>query len=199
MGATRKDLASDLNKQETTPAASVVPKTPQECVLQAQTYLMAMNPAVDDPRHEFHKNILQGLSLAREELSQKENPRVTLASQVIKPTRQRESKSKVVEAVPANPSRRPRYEENPREEVDRTAARRTRRMDYEDDPNNLRSKIAQNKVDKRRREREAERRDSTESEEEEQLGLPCFTNRIRQARKPKRFKLTAETPKYDGT
>ena len=49
MGATRKDLASDLNRHGATPTASVVPKTPQECVLQAQTYLMAMNPAVDDP------------------------------------------------------------------------------------------------------------------------------------------------------
>ena len=123
-------------------------------MLQAQTYLMAMNPAADDPRHEFHKNILQGLSLAREELSQKENPRVTLASQIGKPTRQRESASKAVEAASANPSRRSRYEENPREEADRTAARRTRRMEYEDDPKNLCSKIAQNKVDKRRRERE---------------------------------------------
>ena len=82
MGATRKDFASDLNKQGATPTASVVPKTPQECVLQAQTYLMAMNPAVDDPRHEFHRDILQGLSIAREELNQKEKPRVTVASKV---------------------------------------------------------------------------------------------------------------------
>ena len=61
------------------------------------------------------------------------------------------------------------------------------------------SKIAQMKLDKRRREREAERRDLTESEEDEELGSPCFTSRIRQARKPKRFKFAMETPKYDGT
>jgi hypothetical protein len=29
--------------------------------------------------------------------------------------------------------------------------------------------------------------------------LACITSRIRQAKKPRRFKLTAETPKYDGT
>ena len=37
MGATRKDLASDLNKQEATPPASVVPKTTQESMLQCQS------------------------------------------------------------------------------------------------------------------------------------------------------------------
>ena len=92
-----------------------------------------------------------------------------------------------------------RYEENPREEADRSAARRTRRSDYEDDPKDMRSKLAQGTVDRRRQEREVERRDYTESEVEEQLDLPCFTSRIREAKKPKRFKLTAETPKYDGT
>ena len=54
-------------------------------------------------------------------------------------------------------------------------------------------------MDKRRKEREGEKLDSTESDEDELCELPCFTRRIRQARKPKRFKLTAETPKYDGT
>ena len=63
----------------------------------------------------------------------------------------------------------------------------------------MHSKLTQGRVDRRLQEREAEKWDYTESEEEEQLGLPCFTSRIRQARKPKRFKLTAETPKYDGT
>ena len=58
LGATRKDLNSGFNKQKATPMASVMTKTPQDCVLQAQTYLMAMNPAVDDPRYEFHQGIL---------------------------------------------------------------------------------------------------------------------------------------------
>ena len=63
----------------------------------------------------------------------------------------------------------------------------------------MRNKLSQNRVDKKQREREAEKYDSTESDEEAECGLPCFTLRIRQARKPRRFKLTAETPKYDGT
>ena len=61
----------------------------------------------------------------------------------------------------------------------------------------MRSKLAQGRVDRRRQ--DAERRDYPEEDEEEEVGLPCFTSRIRLARKPKRFKLTAETPKYDGT
>ena len=106
---------------------------------------------------------------------------------------------KAAEVAPENPPRRTRHEPNPYEEADRTSARRARRVEYEDDPRDMRSKIAQKKLDKRRREREAERRDLIESEEEEELRLPCFTSRIHQARKPKRFKLTAKTPKYDGT
>ena len=57
IGTTRRNLALDLNVQGTAPV-SVVPKTPQDFVLQAQTYLMAMNPSVDDPRHGFHNEIL---------------------------------------------------------------------------------------------------------------------------------------------
>ena len=193
LGATRKDLDSGFSKQKATPTASVIPKTPQECVLQAQTYLMDMNPAADDPRHEFHQGILQGLSLAREELSQKENPRVTAA----KTARQRESTGRDAEAAPVNPPRKSRYEEYKREEVDKSAARGTRRSNYEDDPKDMHSKLAQGRVDRRRQ--EAERQGYAESEEEEEVGLPCFASRIRLARKPKRFKLTAETPKYDGT
>ena len=74
IGSTRKDLASDLNTHGATPVANIVPKTPRECVLQAQTYLMAMNPTADDPRHGLHNDILQGLSLAREKLSQNDTP-----------------------------------------------------------------------------------------------------------------------------
>ena len=166
---------------------------------------MAMIPTADDPRHGLHNDILQGLSLAREELSQKETPRdavATLPSKIVKPTRHRENTGKAAEVVPTNPSPRTWYEEDPREEADRVTAKRTRRSGYEDDPKDMRSKITQNKMDKLRKEREAEKcrkYDSTESDEDELCGLPCFTRRIRQVRKPKRFKLTAETPKYDGT
>ena len=152
LGATRKDLNSGFNKQKATPTASVMPKTPQECVLQAQTYLMAMYPVADDPRHKFHQGILQGLSLAREELRQKEIPRATVASQVVKPVRQRESTGRDAEAAPLNPPRKSRYKENKKEEVDKSAARGTRRSNYEDDPKDMRSKFAQGRVDMRRQE-----------------------------------------------
>ena len=57
MDHTRRNLDPDLAKSRTTPA-SAPPKTPQDVVLQAQTYLMAMNPSADDPRHGFHDEIL---------------------------------------------------------------------------------------------------------------------------------------------
>jgi hypothetical protein len=66
MATTCKDLASDLDDHEATASASVVPKTPKDFVLQAQTYLMPMNPSKDDLRHDFHNELLQGLNLARE-------------------------------------------------------------------------------------------------------------------------------------
>ena len=137
------------------------------------------------------------MSLAREELSQKEIPRVTVASQIVKPARQREGTGRDAEATPVNPPQKSRYEENKKEEVDKLAARGTRRSNYEDDPKDMRSKLAQGRVDRRRQ--EAERQGYAESEEEEEVGLPCFTSRILLARKLKQFKLTAETPKYDGT
>ena len=65
--------------------------------------------------------------------------------------------------------------------------------------NAMRSRIARRKLEKEREEREAERRDLEEPEEQEELRSPYFSSKIRRARKPKRFKLTAETPKYDGT
>ena len=63
----------------------------------------------------------------------------------------------------------------------------------------MRSRIARRKLKKEREEREAKGRDPEELEEEEELGLPCFSSRIRQGRNPKRFKFAMETPKYDGT
>ena len=141
MATTRKNLASDLNDQGAA-IVSVSPKTPQDFMLQAQTYLMAMNPSVDEPRHDFHYELLQGLDLAREQLSRKEAPRVTVASKIVQPTRQKENTGKAVEIAPANPSQRIRHKLNPREEADRTSARRARRSEYEDDPRDMRSKIA---------------------------------------------------------
>jgi hypothetical protein len=58
----------------------------------------------------------------------------------------------------------------------------------------MRSRIARRKLEKEREEREAERHDPEELEEEEELRSPCFSSRIRRARKPKRFKFTTETP-----
>ena len=78
MGATRKDLAPGFDTHGTPPVISTIPKTPQECLLQAQTYLMSMNPTTGDPRLGLHNDILQGLSIAREELSQRKTPRVAV-------------------------------------------------------------------------------------------------------------------------
>ena len=120
---------------------------------------------------------------------------VTIASQVVKPARQRNTTGRDVEAVPLNTPRKPRYDEDRKKDTDRSPARRTRRSNYEDDPKDARSTITQNKIDRRRQ--EAEKQDRAEEDEEEEVGLPCFTSKIRLARKPRRFKLTAETPKYD--
>src|SRR5664279_583001 len=62
----------------------------------------------------------------------------------------------------------------------------------------VRSIITQSKVDKSRARRES-RESSYSNEEDEDCGAPCFSREIRETRMPKIFKLTSETPKYDGT
>ena len=92
-------------------------------MLQAQTYLMAMNPSADDPRHGFHNEILQGLDLAREQLSQKEAPRVTVASKIVHPTRHREGTDGKTEAIPDNPPWRTLYKSSSYKETNRAPER----------------------------------------------------------------------------
>ena len=117
----------------------------------------------------------------------------------MRPERRKEGTTGKTEAVPDSPTRRTRYEPSACKEIDRAPERRAQRSGYEDDPNDMRSRIARRKLEKEREEREAERRDPEELKEEEELGSPCFSSRIRRARKPKRFKFAMETPKYDGT
>ena len=87
---------------------------------------------------------------------------------------------------------------------------------HEEDPEDLRNRLAQNRVDHRCQER-VERaegtmqqhvsrsrtnysaRSSPETDEDEFNGRLCFTREIRETRGPKKFKLMAETPKYDGS
>jgi hypothetical protein len=123
MDHTRRNLEPELANSGAAPA-SAPPKTPQDFVLQAQTYLMAMNPSADDPRHEFHNGILQGLNLAREQLSQKEAPRVTVASKIVRPERRREDTGRKPEPVPDSPPRRTWYEPSSYKETDRAPERR---------------------------------------------------------------------------
>src|SRR5664279_4111160 len=66
------------------------------------------------------------------------------------------------------------------------------------EPHDVRSIITQSKVDKSRARRES-RESSYSNEEDEDCGAPCFSREIRETRMPKNFKLTSETPKYDGT
>ena len=144
MDYTQRNLELELANSGAAPA-SAPPKTPQDFVLQAQTYLMAMNPSTDDPRHEFQNEILQGLNLAREQLSQKEAPRVTVASKIVRPERRREDTSRKLEAAPYSPPRRTRYEPPSYKETNGAPERRAQRSGYEDDPNDMRNRIAHRK------------------------------------------------------
>ena len=71
---------------------------------------MAMNPSKDDPQHDFHNQLQQGLDLAQEQLNQNATPRVTVASKVVQATGQREVTGKAVETAPTNPARSTRHE-----------------------------------------------------------------------------------------
>jgi hypothetical protein len=55
----------------------------------------------------------------------------------------------------------------------------------------------QARIDRARQERR-ERRQSTEVDEEEMCGLPCFTRRVRKTRVPSDFKLPDNYKKFDG-
>jgi hypothetical protein len=90
-----------------------------------------------------------------------------------------EGTGRKTEAIPESPPRRTRYEVTSYKEGDRTPERRTRLPGYKDDPNDMRSRMARRKLEKKHEEREAERRYLEEPEEEEELGSPCFSSRIR--------------------
>ena len=64
MGRARKDLAPELDSHDTVPdpTVKIVPKTPQECLLQAHTYLMSIKPTAGDPRLGLHNDILKSPS-----------------------------------------------------------------------------------------------------------------------------------------
>jgi hypothetical protein len=182
---TIRDLGADLNTSfmMTDTLGNIVPKTPQGGLLQAQTYLMSIQPPASDLWAKMHEQAIRSLNMVGAALETPPTPRTVTA-----PT-------------PAV--------------VDKSEPRANRASRRDADPEALRSKITQSKVDRRRREREeeinkatqdrvnrsqAERaaRNSPDFDEEDLYGSPCFTREIREARKPKNFKLMAETPKYDG-
>ena len=99
--------------------------------------------------------------------------------------------------------------------ADKPPLKENRTTHHKEDPNDLRSKITQGKLDRRHQEcaegtrrttqehvsrsrPEHSARDSPELDEDELNGRPCFTREIRETRGPRKFKLMAETPKYDG-
>lgn len=152
MGETRRDLAPALDSHDTAPdpTINIVPKTPQECLLQAQTYLMSIKPTVGDPRLGLHNDILKSLTQTREELSQKENTQVKVtaaAPRAPRASRYDEELKEPAREMEAKMTQKSRLEEDP-EEADREAAKRTQRSSYEDDPKDMSSKITQNKVGK---------------------------------------------------
>jgi hypothetical protein len=52
--------------------ANIIPKTPEATLMAAQTYLLATQPAVDDPRADMHHSALARLGLVGATLIDKE-------------------------------------------------------------------------------------------------------------------------------
>ena len=96
---------------------------------------------------------------------------------------------------------RRRDEASPRRHRSREPRHRSKEPRHHDDRDptsyDARSRITQSKVDKAR----ARRRESPSSSDsdEEDCGTLCFSREIRETKMPKKFKLTTEVQKYDGS
>jgi hypothetical protein len=53
---------------------NIVPKTPQAALVATQTYLMATQPAANDPRAAIHRSALVGLTMIGASLADKVSP-----------------------------------------------------------------------------------------------------------------------------
>ena len=195
-----------------------VPKTATGALMSVATYLQATQPLENDPRAALHHQQIKFINMAGAELLPKEpqpagdapagnktlprhqrSPRQEPRTRHLSDRVARDQEDRVVWV---------RNDRAARDQEDRaTRDRRNRATRGREDRYRLvegedaRNAITQSKVNRnhsRRAGRDASSEDSDSEEEFEPCGALCFSQRIREARMPKGFRLTSETPKYDG-
>jgi hypothetical protein len=148
-----------------------VQETPEAALIAAQAYLLTTQPKPGDPREQTHQAAIQSLGLVEEKL-----------------------KGNISEKKSTHRS------ERKKEEVKRKSSRNETSESSEDEKSQKRKEDARNIIAQARvnNSRYAWKEENYEDDENE-MGVLCFTRRVRKTRVPKGFKLPHDQEKYDGS
>jgi hypothetical protein len=146
-------------------------ETPEAALVAAQAYLLTTQPKPGDPREHMHQAAIRSLRLVEDKL-RKHLPEK-------KATYHNENRKEELKR---------QHLQNETSESSGSEKRQTRRED-------ARNIIAQARVNKARH---AWKEENYEDDEKE-MGVLCFTRRVRRTRVPKGFKLPHDQQKYDGS
>jgi hypothetical protein len=148
-----------------------IQEMPEAALVAAQAYLLTTQPEPGDPREHMHQAAIKSLGLVGDELKQKYLGRELTHRE--------------------HTGRRRRKSQSP-------LTRRTNspgRKDHETRRKDTRNIITQARVNKSRYAWDEE----NYKDEEKEMGMLCFTRRVRRMQVPKGFKLPYDQQKYDGS
>jgi hypothetical protein len=148
-----------------------VQETPEAALVAAQAYLLTRQPKPGDPQEHMHQAAIRSLGLVEDKL-----------------------RGNLPEKKSTN-----RWEKQ-KEEVKRKSLRNETSESSEDEKRQKRKEDERNMITQARvnNSRYAWREENYEDNEKE-MGMLCFTRRVRKTRVPKGFKLPHDQEKYDGS
>jgi hypothetical protein len=166
-----ESYAKSLSAQQSEEEEDFVQETPEAALIAAQAYLLTTQPEPGDPWEHMHQAAIRSLRLIEDKLMEK-----LPEEKVIHRKKRRKEEFK-------HKSLRNESNESLGDE---------RRQKRKEDARNI---IAQARVNNSRY---AWREENYEDDEKE-MGVLCFTRRVRKTRVPKGFKLSHDQEKYDGS
>src|SRR3954470_24180581 len=154
----RREVTRTLNTSfmEMDADGNVIPKTPQDAIMAATTYLVSHPPPVGDPKRAMHKSALTGLRLIGAALH-----------------REAPAEPKKKDAVRFNRSPTPSSEDEEHDLPRRHKSSRHRSRDYD-----ARSELTQRKIDKARAKRACSSESEEDDDEGELFGARCFSRSV---------------------
>jgi hypothetical protein len=164
-----ESYAKSQSPQQSEEEEDFVQETPEAALVAAQAYLLTIQPEPRDPREHMHQAAIRSLGLVEDKLMGKLPE----------------------EKVTRGKGRR-------KEEFKRKSSRNEPNDSSEDEKQQKRKEDARNVIAQARvnNSRYAWREENYEDDEKE-MGVLCFTRRVRKTRVPKGFKLPHDQEKYD--